>query len=129
MQGVGGQLFVPLTLAVGFAMIASYVLASTLVPILSARLVPRGKDTQGQLMEWVQDVHRRALGSLIRARIPLVGAYLVVTVGFLALTLPRLGTEIFPEAEAGQFQLRLRAATGTRIERTEIGRASCRERV
>jgi multidrug efflux pump subunit AcrB len=68
----------------------------------------------------VQDVHRRALGSLIRARVPLVAAYLIVTLGFLALTLPRLGTEIFPEAEAGQFQLRLRAATGTRIERTEI---------
>ena len=120
MQGVGGQLFVPLTLAVGFAMIASYVLASTLVPILSAWFVPRGRDTEGRLMEWVQDVHRRALGSLIRARIPLVGAYVIVTVGFLALALPRLGTEIFPEANAGQFQLRLRAATGTRIERTEI---------
>ena len=120
MQGVGGQLFVPLTLAVGFAMIASYLLASTLVPMLSAWLVPRGKDTEGPLMEFVQDVHRRALAVLLRARVPLVAGYLVVTLGFLALTLPRLGTEIFPEADAGQFQLRLRAATGTRIERTEV---------
>jgi multidrug efflux pump subunit AcrB len=32
---------------------------------------------------------------------------------------PGLGTEIFPAVDAGQFQLRLRAATGTRIERTE----------
>src|SRR5262249_12062603 len=31
----------------------------------------------------------------------------------------RLGTEIFPAVDAGQFQLRLRAPTGTRIERTE----------
>ena len=31
----------------------------------------------------------------------------------------RLGTEIFPTVDAGQFQLRLRAPTGTRIERTE----------
>ena len=120
MQGVGGQLFVPLTLTVGFAMIASYVVASTLVPILSAWLVPRGKDTQGAFMEGIQELHRRALGGLLRARVPLVLGYLVVTVGFLALMLPRLGTEIFPEADSGQFQLRLRAATGTRIERTEI---------
>ena len=120
MQGVGGQLFVPLTLAVGFAMIASYLIASTLVPILSAWLVPRGKDTQGAFMERIQDLHRRALAGLLRARVPLVIGYVVVTVGFLALMLPRLGTEIFPEAESGQFQLRLRAATGTRIERTEV---------
>src|SRR5262245_46288940 len=36
MVGVGRQLFVPLSLAVGFAMISSYVLSSTLVPVLSA---------------------------------------------------------------------------------------------
>src|SRR5213082_1736813 len=35
MTGVGGQLFVPLALAVGFAMLASYLLSSTLVPVLS----------------------------------------------------------------------------------------------
>jgi multidrug efflux pump subunit AcrB len=120
MQGVGGQLFVPLTLAVSFAMIASYLLANTLVPILSAWVGPRGKDTQGPLMEWIQDLHRRALAGLLRARVPVVAGYVLVTLGFLALTLPRIGTEIFPEADSGQFQLRLRAATGTRIERTEL---------
>ena len=120
MQGVGGQLFVPLTLAVGFAMITSYLVAATVVPILSAWLVPRGKGTQGALMEWVQDAYRRALARLLHARVPVVAGYLVVTLGFLGLMLPRMGTEIFPEADAGQFQLRLRAATGTRIERTEL---------
>jgi len=35
MAGIGGQLFVPLSLAVGFAMLASYLLSSTLVPVLS----------------------------------------------------------------------------------------------
>ena len=33
--------------------------------------------------------------------------------------LPRLGTEIFPTVDTGQFQIRMRAPTGTRIERTE----------
>jgi multidrug efflux pump subunit AcrB len=31
-----------------------------------------------------------------------------------------VGTEVFPKTDAGQFQLRLRAPTGTRIERTEM---------
>ena len=33
---------------------------------------------------------------------------------------PRIGTEIFPTVDTSQFQLRLRAPTGTRIERTEL---------
>src|SRR5947208_710522 len=35
MTGIGRQLFVPLALAVGFAMISSYVISSTVVPVLS----------------------------------------------------------------------------------------------
>src|SRR3984893_4485553 len=42
MVGVGRQLFVPLTLAVGFSMISSYVLSSTLVPVLSSWFIRAG---------------------------------------------------------------------------------------
>jgi multidrug efflux pump subunit AcrB len=34
MQGAARNLFIPLALAVGFAMIASYILSTTLVPVL-----------------------------------------------------------------------------------------------
>lgn len=50
----------------------------------------------------------------------MIVAYLLVAVLVIALVGPRLGTEIFPKVDAGQFQLRLRAPTGTRIERTEV---------
>ena len=39
MQGAARELFVPLALAVGFAMIASYLLSSTFVPVLSVWLL------------------------------------------------------------------------------------------
>ena len=42
MAGVGRQLFVPLSLAVGFAMISSYVLSSTLVPVLATWMLRPG---------------------------------------------------------------------------------------
>ena len=56
-------------------------------------------------------------------RLPLAagrGATLLAAGALLWLLAPRLGTEIFPAVDAGQFQLRLRAPTGTRIERTEL---------
>ena len=45
MQGAARALFVPLSLAVGFAMIASYILSSTFVPVLS-RLAAAGTSTR-----------------------------------------------------------------------------------
>jgi multidrug efflux pump subunit AcrB len=47
-------------------------------------------------------------------------AYGALSLVAILLLGPRLGTEIFPAGDGEQFQLRLRAPTGTRIERTEV---------
>src|SRR5947208_11901496 len=52
MAGVARQLFVPLSLAVAFAMIASYLLSSSLVPVFSTWLMReahRGEEGEGLL--------------------------------------------------------------------------------
>src|SRR3989442_4956835 len=54
-----------------------------------------------------------------RFRWPTLAAYAVIVLVILTLVGRRLGTDIFPTVDAGQVRLRLRAPTGTRIERTE----------
>jgi multidrug efflux pump subunit AcrB len=49
----------------------------------------------------------------------LVPAYLGGVIFAIGVVLPFLGTEIFPQIDAGQIQLRLRAPTATRLEATE----------
>jgi multidrug efflux pump subunit AcrB len=122
MVGVGRQLFIPLSLAVGFAMVSSYFLSSTLVPVLSTWLIKseHKQEERKGLFERVRDGYGRYLQSVLRFRWPLLAAYLLVSALVIYLSLPRLGTEIFPTVNAGQFQVRLRAPTGTRIERTEL---------
>ena len=120
MTGVGGQLFVPLAMAVAFAMITSYFLANTLVPVLSTWLVRNVPQDQGVVMEKIQKIHRALLKKVIDWRWPVVVAYAVSATAFLVFFFPRLGTEIFPAVDSGQLQFRLRAPTGTRIERTEL---------
>jgi multidrug efflux pump subunit AcrB len=120
MVGVGQQLFVPLSLAVGFAMLAAYVLSSTLVPVLAAWMLKAPAPHSDR--DWYERLRRfyeRVLQRVVAFRVIVVPVYLVLTVGFVALVLPRLGTEIFPTVDTGQFQIRMRAPTGTRIERTE----------
>src|SRR4029079_14585937 len=71
MTGVSRSLFVPLSLAVGCSMIASFILSSSLVPVLSVWLLsghgpPVGGD-DGHRQDWVdrlRDRLRRMLGRL-----------------------------------------------------------------
>lgn len=119
MVGTGQQLFVPLSLAVGFAMLASYLLSSTLVPVLSTWLLRPGHVGEAAFFERVRSWYRARLDAVLRRRRLLVAGYLLATGALIAILFPHIGTEIFPRVAAHQLQLRLRAPTGTRIERTE----------
>ena len=125
MTGVAHSLFVPLSLAVAFAMIASFLLSSSFVPVLFLwihRHVDRGRRVliAGR---WNFDKVRDRWGAL-RARLTgvrwiVVGAYAAVVLAVVFLLGPLLGEELFPNLGATQFRLRLDAPIGTRAEETE----------
>jgi multidrug efflux pump subunit AcrB len=118
MAGVAKQLFVPLSIAVGFAMVSSYVLSTTLVPVLATWLMHESQES-AKTPRW-REWHASVLQRLIRRRWLVASAYIGVAGLVLVLLVPRMHLEIFPDAQADQFQVRLRAPTGTRIERTEL---------
>jgi multidrug efflux pump subunit AcrB len=119
MKGAARELFVPLALAVGFAMIASYLLSSTLVPVLSVWLMKREYgDHQTKPSRHVESYAATTRRST-KLRHVVIPVYLVLAIGATVFLVPQLGTEIFPQVDAGQFQFRLKAPTGTRIEQTE----------
>jgi multidrug efflux pump subunit AcrB len=118
MVGVGRQLFVPLSLAVGLAMISSYVLSGTLVPVLSTWWMRQGHEAE--FRGRMRGAYRWYVERVVRWRWVVLAAYALGVIAILALLAPRIGSEIFPPSDANQFQVRLRAPTGTRIERTEL---------
>jgi multidrug efflux pump subunit AcrB len=124
MKGSAREMFVPLSLAVGFSMVTSYFLSSTFVPVLSVWLLrhyhpPAEEDTGWfSLARW-QALYARGMHFLMPFRKVLVPVYLGLVAMAIVLVYSLLGREIFPTVDTGQFQLRLRAADGTRIERTE----------
>lgn len=125
MTGTAQAMFLPLALAVGFSMIASYLLASTLVPILVVWLGKRAGESAVQheseagRFERFRERYARVMQRVVAARGRVATVYLALTVLIVTLLGPRLGTEIFPRVDAGQLQLRLRAPAGTRVEATE----------
>jgi multidrug efflux pump subunit AcrB len=130
MQGALRALFVPLSLAVGFSMITSYLLSSTLVPVLSVWLL-RNVHRAGSVSDGQRPPVAYASGSerpsryqrLVRAltavRWVFVPVYFAVAGGVIWLGWWQLGREIFPSVDAGQVQIRLHAPPGTRVEDTE----------
>jgi multidrug efflux pump subunit AcrB len=120
MVGVGRALFVPLALSVGFAMAASFVLALTFVPVMFIWIGGEHHQPSRQgVLDRLRVSYGGVIARLVRARVPVTAVYLLASVGIIALAGSALGTEIFPHADSGQIQVRLRAPTGTRIERTE----------
>ncbi|HEX8795814.1 MAG TPA: efflux RND transporter permease subunit [Polyangiaceae bacterium] len=121
--GISRALFPPLALAVGFSMIASFLISTTLVPVLSARLF-RGAShpahTHGRshgFFARLLEGYVRFVSGVVRFRWAVVGAYLALCVPALLLV-RSIGTELFPRVDTGQFQLRIQAPDGTRLERT-----------
>lgn len=122
MEGAARGLFMPLSLAVGFSMIASYILSNTFVPVMAAWLLrPIGHPPQpgrGPL-GWARASIEKIARRLVTWRRTALVGYLVGCAALIVVLAPRLGLEIFPRVDTGQFRLRLRAPTGTHIEKTE----------
>src|SRR5207253_573480 len=63
--------------------------------------------------------YARVVARLLKARFALVPLYLIAACAIVWVIGTRLGTEIFPPVDTGQFQIRFRAPEGTRFETTE----------
>src|SRR6185436_5213402 len=82
MTGVAKALFVPLALAVGFSMVASFILSSTLVPVLSIWLL-RGHASEvheASFFSKLQKAYAKMLGHAVALRWAVLPVYLIVAV-------------------------------------------------
>ena len=135
--GAAKSLFVPLAMAVVFAMLTSYFLSRTLVPTMMRYLL--GKEAEHHASghrEAPRSIWGRFIAAFERgfARLRMVyGSWLawalghraVVVTGFLVFVaaslglFPLLGRDFFPSVDAGLIKLHVRGQPGTRIEETE----------
>jgi multidrug efflux pump subunit AcrB len=142
LTGPAKYLFTPMALAVVFAMIASYILSRTLVPVLAAFLLRSEQhevnpetglsETQeahgwfGRLNARFNDgyiVFRTRYTALLQGflesrKTAFLVSGLIVVSAFVVL--PFVGRDFFPQVDAGQFRLHVRAAPGLRLESTKV---------
>jgi multidrug efflux pump subunit AcrB len=138
LTGPAKFLFTPMALAVVFAMLASYVLSRTLVPVLVNFMlgaehnfegetdfesdVPAKRSVFRHINEgyfWVQERYTRSLRSVLsHRRTAFIVSIAMMSTAFMLL--PFVGRDFFPAVDAGQIKLHIRAQPGTRIETTKV---------
>ncbi|PMD97014.1 acriflavin resistance protein [Siphonobacter sp. BAB-5405] len=148
MNGVPRGMFLPLSLSVGFTIIASYLLSQTFVPVVSnwwmkahAHPTPHDLSLLPDLSEQ-QEVHQenfetqhpekvtgferfklgylRLLDRLLQRKGIVIGAYLIFCAVLIGVGFTQIGQDMMPrQNHARQFQVRIVAQEGLRIERTE----------
>ena len=124
------SLFMPLTLGVGFAMISSYVLSSTFVPIMCVSLLKHkehGEDEEAGLFGLLLRNYRGVVRGFVGVRGLVVPAYVVACALVIGLVGMRVGTELFPQIDSGEFVLRFRPPPGSNYELTRQMAVKCLE--
>jgi CzcA family heavy metal efflux pump len=134
--GIGKFLFAPLGLSVAFAMGASYIMSMTLVPTCGARFLikKRGKENPPEesnhggkapifaffdnRFTTLRERYKRFLTWALKNRKRVLVITLLIFAGSLGLY-PLIGKELFPQVDAGQLMIRVRAQSGTRVEKAE----------
>jgi multidrug efflux pump subunit AcrB len=125
-SGAAKSLFVPLAMAVVFAMLTSYFLSRTLVPTMMRYLV-RHEDHGGggdffaafeRGFARLRSVYGGWLAWALQHRGVVVGGFLAFAIGSLGL-FALVGRDFFPNVDAGLIKLHVRGIPGTRIEETE----------
>lgn len=122
MHGVPKALFLPLALGVGFAMIASFLLSQTFVPVVAnwmLRKEVRVRPANGSGFDRLRERYMRAGRRMERREVLMTVVFLLAGAGLAAILFRQTGTQLFPDTDSGQAQVRLRLPAGTRFERTE----------
>ncbi|MDA2919082.1 efflux RND transporter permease subunit [Desulfobacterota bacterium AH_259_B03_O07] len=130
--GIGKFLFSPLALSVAFAIGSSFILSIVLIPICGARFLKKiiGKDVKDRENKesifsyfnrgfvTLRERYLKFLVNAIENRKRVLVITLIIFVSSLALY-PLIGKELFPAVDSGQLVIRVRAQSGTRLEKTE----------
>src|SRR5947208_2680470 len=131
LTGPAKYLFTPLALAVVFAMLASYLLSRTLVPVMVKYLIrghegekptpnffTRIQESFNTRFEKLRQRYVDALAWSLQNRLSVFILFLIL-IGSAFAILPIVGRDFFPTVDAGQFRLHVNAPPGTRLEQSE----------
>ncbi len=129
MSGVSGVMFQQLAWVVSFSLFSSLLVALTLIPLLSSRIIRvREPDPNhwthriihgtGEMLSRLEQSYARGIQWSLRHRLVVVTLTVAVFAGCLFL-IPFIGFELQPETDEGEVRVSLQLPSGARLETTD----------
>ncbi len=125
MTGIPKDMFMPLSMAVAFAMIASFLSSQTFVPILANWLMKNKHNKDANTPRKRAFFEKFRVNYSYRMRkwstrsLALFVLYVLIAAGIAVFLLRIVGTDVMPVSNSGDFQVRIEAPEGSRLEKTE----------
>lgn len=126
MSGIAKDMFMPLSMAVGFAMIASFLASQTFIPVMANWIM---KNTHMHDAASPRTSHTRfdkfriryvmTIRSWQRRTALVTAGYTILVMTLIAIGMTRIGTDIMPPSGSRDLQLRIASPPGTRLEKSE----------
>ena len=113
--GLIGLLFSELIITLSAAIIASLIVALTLVPALGAKIKPPETASQGGLFSFIQHKYSSLLAKALKHSVIIIVVFALILV-FCAYHLLNAKTIFFPAMDEGRVSLSITTDPGTRLE-------------
>jgi len=116
--GITAELFNELSLTVGFALISSLLVALTLMPMLSSRLLSFSAPTE-EIKGWFYNLsqfYKRTLQWCLDKRWLVIGLVALALAGSIVLAFTALKTEFMPSTDQGMVSATVEFPPGSRLE-------------
>ncbi len=115
LEGLEGKLFKPMAFNISFAMVGSFLLTMTLIPVLAALLLKPQVARDTRLLSWLKRGYLPLLDWSLANKKKLVSGAVAVLISSLAL-FPFLGKEFMPTLQEGSIIWRIASIPSTSLE-------------
>lgn len=114
-EGITRQLFVDMGLTIAYSLLASLVVALTLVPMMSAGLLSKSKPKKFRILDKIRNVYAKLLGGALKVKFLVFLLAIGLLVGSASMAFKK-GTAFMPSMESTQVSMTITAEKGTSFE-------------
>lgn len=111
-EGITRQLFVDMGLTIAYSLLASLVVALTLVPMMSAGLLRNSRPHKFRILDGIRNIYGKILGVVLKLKF-LVLLLALALFGLSAVLAFKKGTAFMPEMESTQVSMTVTTEKGT----------------
>lgn len=116
-EGITRQLFVDMGLTIAYSLLASLIVALTLVPMMSAGLLKKSKPKKFRILDCIRNIYGKILGGALKVKFLVI--LLAIGLFFCSMTAAlKQGTSFMPEMESTQATMTITTEQGTPFTET-----------